>query len=74
MWVGDEFGVGSRLRGKRRERDAWGMGQGEWFVDESEGVRMGIQSEVLVLEDGERVESLVNGSILPWEGERTVRF
>ncbi|EPE28584.1 hypothetical protein GLAREA_09705 [Glarea lozoyensis ATCC 20868] len=65
-WVVDEFGLGEVLRGKRRVRDAWGMGEG-WFLDDKEGVRMGIKSVVVEFEDGSIGEMLDKNEKLPWE-------
>lgn len=63
-WEGDRFGVGAVLRGKRRERNPWGVGQ-LLFESDAERVRSGIRSEVVDYRDS--LEERLKDEKQPWE-------
>lgn len=67
VWEEDMFGCGSVLRGKRRERNCWGVGQG-WFGSEEERMRSGVRSRVVSDEVG-IVEEVFLDEKQPWEAE-----
>jgi hypothetical protein len=70
-WEGDLLGMGSELRGKRANRNCWGVGQG-WFESLEERERSGVRSRVVGEEDGE--EEMLRDEKQPWEdsGDITV--
>ena len=66
-WEQDMLGCGSVLRGKRRERNFWCVGQA-WFGSEEERVRSGIR--LRVVNDGfGGVEEALLDEKQPWETE-----
>lgn len=68
-WEGDVVGMGEVLRGKRRERNVWGVRQ-VWFESEEERERSGVRSRVVVdKEVGGVWEEVLLDMRQPWEDE-----
>lgn len=66
VWADDLWGAGEVLRGKRRGRNCWDVGQC-WFKNEEERVRSGVKSRVV--RDGEHgmEEEFLIDDKQPWE-------
>jgi hypothetical protein len=64
VWERDRFGTGEFLRGKRRDRNHWRVGQ-LLFESEEERVRSGIRSEIVDYGDGP--EERLKDETQPWE-------
>jgi hypothetical protein len=65
VWEKDRFGTGQFLRGKRRERNHWQVGQ-MLFGSEGERLRSQVRSEIMEYEDGLR-EEVLKDERQPWE-------
>ena len=63
-WEGDLLGMGSELKGKRKKRNCWRVGQG-WFDSVEESERSGVRSRVVREEDME--EETLCDERQPWE-------
>jgi len=63
-WVGDGFGLGGGLRGKREKRNAWGVGQGVFGGEEvDQDVARGSGIKIAIV-DGVEV---LSEEMQPWE-------